>query len=556
MEKITIGGSSFVNPGSRHWRALQEIAKVQFLEYGNNSQIVAQHTLDDALIWLEVFDDAFADNTEDVDEDLGRKHLNYLLGLIEQRCENSSETFLFLFSCSTQAQSIRYTRSLSLHSKLKFWMMPELEKLALKYSKFHFWDMDHILADIGYQKAFDTRNWYFAHCRFSDQGLKLISNAIMQCTIRKTKAAHKVLVLDCDNTLWGGVVGEDGTAGIAIGGDGIGRAFCDFQKSIKRLKKEGVILVIASKNNHQDAQAVFDNRSEMILGWGDIAASRINWDDKSKNILEMSEELGLGVDSFVFWDDSPIERGKTKTLLPEMYTVDVPESVWEWPKILDNLFALTKFETTSEDEAKTAQYKARADFVRAKKTNIDEKSFLRSIEMRPDLEVLSEDNIGRAVQLCQKTNQFNLTTRRHSEKDLTALSAHNAQYCCVTNLSDCFSNHGRVGVFCLQELSSTHLLIDTFLLSCRVLGREYEFWVMQKIISIARDNGMKTLVAQYRGNEKNKVAINFLAQCGFEAASPDEISLLEQNCGILDGATVFRRSVDVELSRGKDIYAG
>ena len=209
---------------------------------------------------------------------------------------------------------------------------------------------DKEFAFVGLNSCIDKRNWYFAHSYLSNHGIKIVASSLNKIIHRIYNPASKVLVLDCDNTLWGGVIGEDGINNIKIGQDGEGKIFEDFQKVIKNFITQGVIITILSKNNEHDVWNVFQSHTSMVLRKKDIVSWKIDWNEKYKNIKAIAKELDLGLDSFVFWDDNPIERDQMKRFVPEVVTVDVPDDISSWPDLLKNLDQFSKFNTTKEDK--------------------------------------------------------------------------------------------------------------------------------------------------------------------------------------------------------------
>jgi HAD superfamily phosphatase (TIGR01681 family) len=198
-------------------------------------------------------------------------------------------------------------------------------------------DLARALSKIGVDRAYDSRNWYLAHCHLSSDGIELLTNLIHQVSSRITRPPKKLLVLDCDNTLWGGVVGEDGVRGLKLGQDGLGQAFVDFQKAIKKVAQEGTLLAICSKNNENDVMSVFEEHHAMVLKKEDIVSWKVNWDQKSDNIRLIAQELDLGLESFVFWDDNPMERDLVRQNLPMVETPEAPKNVIEWPKLFQSM---------------------------------------------------------------------------------------------------------------------------------------------------------------------------------------------------------------------------
>lgn len=515
MTPLIIGSTSFLNPGHKAWLTLKNAFDVSFGKYGDLASIASEDLSGCSLGFIAHLNDLLT-YKEWVSETMAEAKLQPLLSLLDRRCRQSNQPTIFCISSANAEHIVRSAKKISPAKNIQFWLLRQLEFIALKYASFYFIDLDDCFSHVGFDNAFDSRNWYFAHARNSSKGLHEIVNAIHKVLFRHHNPPSKVFILDCDNTLWGGVIGEDGLHGILLGTDGIGKAFLDFQKEIKKLVKEGVILILASKNNEADVWEVFDKHQSMILRRNDIVAHKINWREKSANILELEQELDLGVNSFVFWDDNPIEREKVRLMVPSVETVEVPDNVLEWPKLIKSLDAFCKFSITDEDQKKTEQYRLRAKFVSESKNITDGISFLKSIKLKAYLTNLNESNIGRAVQLCQKTNQFNLRTIRHTDDKLKEFIKRDPRLCSLASLEDIYGDHGIVGLFCLTEANKQTLFIDTFLLSCRVLGRYYEIWMLSEILKIARSNNYQHVLAEFRPSHKNDVAKEFLEQNGFK----------------------------------------
>ena len=382
-------------------------------------------------------------------------------------------------------------------------------------------DLNEIFYQQGSNEIFSDRNWYFARCRLSIQGLKVLTDTLLLVINRFYRAPSKVLVLDCDNTLWGGVVGEDGISGIVLGQDGVGTAYVDFQKEIVKLTNNGVVVVLASKNNDKDVWDVFDNHVEMKLKRDHIVTSKINWNEKALNVQEIAKELDLGLDSFVFWDDNPLERDKMKTLLPQVLTLDVPEEVVKWPRLLKTLGSFSKFKVTEEDKKKSDQYRSRAKFNNDLKSANNIKSYLTSLNLSPEILSINESNISRAEQLCMKTNQFNVRNKRHSANDLKKLKLNNDDFVFLIRLRDAYGDHGIVSLVCLTNIKGDFVFLDTFLMSCRVLGRHLEAWILSEIVKKIKKNKARYLIAEFVDTKRNTIALQFLNEYGFVKISKE-----------------------------------
>ena len=231
---------------------------------------------------------------------------------------------------------------------------------------------------------------------------------------------------------------------------------------------------------------------------------------KTYNIKLIAEELNLGLDSFVFWDDNPVERAKMKKFVPSVKTVDIPENIIDWPDYLNNLSFFSKFNITKDDRKKSFQYKSRARFVKDKNFKTDEKKYLKSIKLKPKIFHLNKSNISRAAQLCSKTNQFNLRTIRYTEKDLMIRSNKNKDFNFLIGLTDIYGDHGIVGLVCLKKIDQNYIFLDNFLMSCRILGRHLESWIIMKILQILRKKRHKFLIGEFIPTKKNQVVQDFL----------------------------------------------
>ena len=321
----------------------------------------------------------------------------------------------------------------------------------------------------------------------------------------------KCLVLDLDNTLWGGVLGEDGVDGIQIGGDYPGKSFLYFQEALLELSYSGVILTVCSKNNEQDVLEAWDKNPYLLLKRMHFATYRINWDDKATNIKEIAEELNIGLDSLVFVDDSPEERELVKQLLPMVEVPDFPEQPYELPvffkKLVDDYFKV--YSITNEDKEKTQQYRANASRAQEQRHFTDFTDFLRGLDIQMTIEQANDFNIQRIAQMTQKTNQFNLTTHRYTDADIRQFVNDGWKIWCLS-VSDKFGDNGITG--CLMVNGEE---IDTLLLSCRILGKGIEFAFVKKVLSLLKECGVTNLKASYIPTAKNAQVADFYNKCGF-----------------------------------------
>ena len=331
----------------------------------------------------------------------------------------------------------------------------------------------------------------------------------------------KCLVLDLDNTLWGGILGEDGPDGIKIGGDYPGNAFLLFQELLVELSKSGVILAVCSKNNEKDVLEVWEKNPFIALSGKYISAYRINWQDKATNLKELAKELNIGLDSFVFLDDNPNERELIRQILPMVAVPDFPYQPYDLPvffkAVTDDYFRV--YEVTAEDLSKAEQYKANAARESEKVKFSDFEDYLKSLDMQLTVRKSDEFNIPRIAQMSGKTNQFNLTTRRYSEMDIRNLAAEGDLVYCL-DVSDRFGESGITGAAVIK-ISGREAYIDTFLLSCRVLGRGIEVAFLKELLSILSARGIERVKAEYIPTEKNGLVADFYDKFGFSPERED-----------------------------------
>ena len=329
----------------------------------------------------------------------------------------------------------------------------------------------------------------------------------------------KCLVLDLDNTLWGGVLGEEGIEGIKIGGDYPGKAFLYWQEALLELSKSGVILTVCSKNNEQDVLDAWEKNPFMVLKKKHFAAYRINWTDKATNIKELAQELNIGLDSFVFVDDNPTERELIRQMLPMVEVPEFPAQPYElmpfFKQLVEDYFKV--FSVTDEDKKKTEQYKQNAARAQAQNAFSDFDSFLESLDIQITIEAANEFNIQRIAQMTQKTNQFNLTTHRYTDADVRGFVDAGWKVWCIS-VADKFGDNGITGAIMITPEGD----IDTFLLSCRILGKGIEIAFVKSIISLLARDGFDKLTASYLPTAKNAQVNNFWEKVGFSCTKENK----------------------------------
>ena len=399
-----------------------------------------------------------------------------------------------------------------------------LNKLIKEYvnkhsNQFFLIDWERFVRILGEDRSMDYRYWYMSKSPFKRDFLKLYSNEIAKIVKALKGCGKKCLILDCDNTLWGGVVGEDGLHGIKLDrNDYPGNIYYDFQMSVLHLVERGVLLALCSKNNADDVWDVLDNHPCSLIKRNHLSAWRINWENKVDNIASLIDELSIGSDSVVFIDDDPSECEMIKQYLPVLTVLQVPSKIYNYPNILfrDGLFDTLYL--SEEDKQRSAMYQAEARRKEEKirVTNLDD--YLASLELKATISPVKNDQIARVAQLTQKTNQFNLTTRRYSEKEIT-IFANDQRYTIYTlSVMDKYGNSGLTGVLIAKNENGKGV-IDTLLLSCRILGRKLEIaFVSYCIKKLEEQWDITQWNAEYIPTKKNEQVIDFWDRLGFTQA--------------------------------------
>ncbi|MFM7204146.1 MAG: HAD-IIIC family phosphatase [Myxococcota bacterium] len=378
-----------------------------------------------------------------------------------------------------------------------------------------------VLGESGITHTSPDKRRFIARIVFDRGAAPLLASAWERIIRGVLLPARKVLVLDLDNTLWGGVIGEDGLSGIQLGHDAPGNCHRELQRIALSLSQRGVVLAICSKNNLEDAMQPFREHPGMLLKESHFAAIRCNWQEKALNLRELAEELSLGLDSFVFVDDNPVERAKVREALPEVWVVELPEDPALYAQ---TVAALPCFETprlTAEDRQRGQLYVQRrqTEALRQSSASLDE--FLFSLQTQLRVEPVEPQSLGRAAQLLARTNQFNMTTRRHTEADLQQMLASPQFEVLAFSLSDRFGAQGQVGLVILQQQSES-LELESYVLSCRVLGRGVEKAIVAHCAHRARQLGKNKLRGLLRFSKKNAPARELYRQLGFVLSRADE----------------------------------
>jgi FkbH-like protein len=376
-------------------------------------------------------------------------------------------------------------------------------------------DVDALASLAGYAAWSAGRYWYAAKYPFATAMIPLYADNVMRILAAQMGRSRRVLVLDLDNTMWGGIVGDDGIEGLALGnGSPLGEAHAALQRMALSLKQRGVILCVSSKNDEAIALDAFCNHPEMILKEVDIVAFRVNWGDKAANIKAISDAIELGLDAFVFLDDNPAERKRVRDALPAVAVPELPDDPGDWLPVLQAAGYFEQATFSQEDQLRAGFYKANARRAAQMERIGDHNEYLLSLAMTLSIAPFDGPGRKRIAQLISKSNQFNLTTRRYSEAEIATMQSSADVFTIQARLEDIFGDNGMISaVICRQAGQSWE--VDTWIMSCRVLGRRVEEALLQYLVQQARLRGITEILGRYIPTAKNALVRDHFAKLGF-----------------------------------------
>jgi FkbH-like protein len=393
----------------------------------------------------------------------------------------------------------------------------KLEEVFQKNNQVFIFDLNEVASTYGKGNYMNFPNYYRGAILFNEPFLSRISHRLMGY-IKALKAKNrKCIVLDLDNTLWGGIIGEDGFEGIKLNVNYPGNEFVDFQRSIVSLNSRGVILAINSKNNLDDALEVFQKHPYIQIKENHIAAHRINWNDKVQNLIELAKEINIGLDSIVFIDDNPVERARVKSSLPDVLVLDMPSSPAMFRKTLEGMNDFNTLSLTAEDIHRSEMY-----YAKRKRHDLEQQvqsieEFIQSLDIVVKIGLADNFVLPRVASLLNRTNQFNLTSKRYTETEVQQMYGNPERFRLYTlQAQDKFGDEGIVGVAIIEMESSDYWVIDCFLLSCRVIGRKIETTFLTKIIKDAKNLEVEKIEAKYIPTKKNSLVSDFFPGHGFQ----------------------------------------
>ena len=420
-------------------------------------------------------------------------------------------------------------------------------------------DMDYFASVLGKIKWFDDVSYYLSKQGFSIEAFAMTANAVSKLVADYCGKSKKCLVLDLDNTLWGGVIGDDGMENINIDpNNAVGEAYRAFQKYVRDLKNRGVILAVCSKNEEETAKKPFISHSGMILKLDDIACFTANWNDKAGNIAGIAETLNIGLDSLVFFDDNPAERELVRKFLPQVQVIEVPEDPAEYIQALELSGAFEKTQLSREDLTRSDSYTANVKREQLQQQFVDYDAYLKSLEMSAVLAKPGNAELARFTQLINKSNQFNLRTVRYTDAAIQSMNEAEGHVLLYVSLSDKFTHYGIIASVVLKKIEN-FLFIDTLVMSCRVLKRGVELAIFNKMLDIAEKMGCSAIIGEYIPTVKNRMVEKLLPELGFAAESQnryaDSISKSSEDSVLyaLDCSSAKRKEHFIHWS---DVHAG
>ncbi|OGR07500.1 MAG: hypothetical protein A2511_12205 [Deltaproteobacteria bacterium RIFOXYD12_FULL_50_9] len=376
-------------------------------------------------------------------------------------------------------------------------------------------DVDSLSNLVGKSNWFDPRFWYHSKHAFSMDAYGVVASKASWVIKAAEGRSKKCIVLDLDNTIWGGVIGDDGVEGISLGASPSGEAYVDFQRFIRELKNRGIILAVCSKNDEEIAKQPFIDHPNMCLRLDDIAVFVANWNNKADNIKEIASSLNIGLDSLVFVDDNPVEREQVRANLPMVAVPELPDDPAGYIAAIADCGYFESVSFTSEDKIRNTMYRQNVERKELQNEFSDLSSFLQSLSMISKAGEITLEVLPRVSQLINKSNQFHLTTTRYSESDIQSMLSSNEYVGRFFTLQDKFGDNGLISVIILKRENKETLIVDTWVMSCRVLSRSMEKFIHREVVGIAKMMGVMRLVGRYIPSPKNKLVSGLYKELGF-----------------------------------------
>ncbi len=484
------------------------------------------------LIWLgtEKLYEEFLDTDISLRESFAESYLNKIVQYWTLISNNSSAKILQMnlteiddrvqgnYSCKVDSAFVYQIR------KLNYLLQEAMQKNSLVFA------IDNLALQIrlGRNVYYDPRLYYSSKMPIAMPALPFLAKAVIDVICAMNGTIKKCVVLDLDNTLWGGVIGDDGLAGVEIGELGRGHVFTNIQRWLKQLKDCGIILCVCSKNNEDIAKEPFEKHEEMVLRLDDISVFVANWDDKASNIRTIQGTLNINMDSMVFLDDNPFERNLVRETIPQIEVPELPEDPASWLGFLQdqNYFETASYTAGSD---RTKLYQAEYERKKLARSYVSIDDYLCGLEMVGAVKTFEPLQYPRIAQLTQRSNQFNLRTVRYTESDIQKIAESNDYITLYYTLRDKFGDHGLIGVVIMEKKSADEVFIDTWLMSCRVLKRGMEEFIVNQFVKKACQHGYKKILAEYIPTAKNSMVRDIYDRMGFSKVKDNCYELIIEN---------------------------
>lgn len=397
-----------------------------------------------------------------------------------------------------------------------------IQLLSENSKNIYAFDVKNRIADMGRDNFYSDKMWYLSSMPYSRDGLNALVKEIKYLLGSIFSPRKKIIAVDLDNTLWGGVVGEDGQEGIELSNHKEGQRYYDFQRMLLEMKQRGIVLAVNSKNNESDALTVIDSHPYMLLRSDDFVSLKINWKDKASNIKEMAKDLNLTEGSFIFIDDNPVEREIVSGECPDVYVADFPEDTTKLADFAQDIYLqyCRPLRILDEDLKKTEMYKLESKRKQDMDLCLDLDEYISKLEMEVDIHKMLPQELERTAQLCNKTNQFNLTTKRYTAADISDIANDENALIITVHSKDKYGDNGLISVL-ITRRDGESVTIDTFLMSCRVMGRKLENVIMSEVIDHYKSDA-KYMIGEYFKTEKNAPVKELYDRLGFELVSDND----------------------------------
>lgn len=498
-------GNVYLSDGFDTWQQEMLLPTSGLYEYKPEAVVVLLHA------------NAYVDTWNDVDK--GCQVIDACAAAFRSFTDALPGVPVFVSSLDVSNIKCYFGAEVRLNQYFENYFIERIQELHRAGNNIYILPVKDLISDLGRNNFYAAKMWYVGSMPYTMKGLSALNELIIRYISVIKGAKKKCIAVDLDNTLWGGVIGEDGVNGIVLSNNKEGARYKDTQRFLKKMKNQGVMLAVLSKNNADDVEPVFTH-PDMVLQHEDFVAEMINWEAKSINIRQIAADLNIGLDSFVFLDDNPAEREQMKAECPEVAVIDFPKDSAQLPEIVAKVYDeyFLSLEVTGEDTEKTMMYRSEAKRKAELNCATSVEDFLKKLEMTMDIHVMTPEEEKRVTQLTNKTNQFNITTKRYSEEEIHAIAVSPDADIITVHMADKYGNQGLVAVLIFKYTGKISI-IDTFLMSCRVMGRNAEIEIMAQIKKFLKKKNIEMIKATYIKTAKNSPVEELFDKLGFSLIS-------------------------------------